>query len=329
MDTNNKKHRLLLKQHLSYLKSEMYGLYVVGGFFAIISVLALINFNFVTFLVSALQSAVAIFFAYKKQKNTIPRYDEILHALREDIGLDAEQEEYLEALLLQKTPKSRVGWVIIYILVLFIVYPFAMGVDEGRKSKKSEQNDVATTAPQAEKQNTSTSTPKNVNTESTKSKPITNTNNKGWQPTKACDFLEDTGYFSTRGHMKYQDSFGNGEYMCSSKEWELPSEDSLHIPNDLSYRVLGTKDTAKTLKLVFDIHQPSDKSAGEGTMLLISYANKLSLNATGKELPEGIPQHLLLGKSKTVQTDGFKHSVINEPYPNGKGYYIYYVLTKK
>ena len=64
-------------------------------------------------------------------------------------------------------------------------------------------------------------------------------------------------------------------------------------------------------------------------MLLINYANELSLKATGKKLPDGIPQNLLLGKSKTVQTARFKHSVINEPYPNGKGYYIYYVLTKK
>ncbi len=327
MDTNNKQQRLKLKQHLSYLKNQMYWQYALGGLFAILGILALINFNFVTFIVSTLMSTVAIFLAYKKQKNTIPQYDEILHALREGISLDAEQEEYLEVLLLQKPPKSHVLSIVLFIVIVFFVYSITMSADGGRKSEKSNQNDVTATTMQPEEQNMPPSTSKNVTTETVQ--PIANTNSKGWQPEKACDFLEDTSYFSTREHMKYQDSFGDGEYMCASKEWELPSEDSLSLPNDLSYRVLGTKDTAKTLKLVFDIHQSDDKSAGEGTMLLINYANELSLKATGKKLPDGIPQNLLLGKSKTVQTARFKHSVINEPYPNGKGYYIYYVLTKK
>ena len=151
----------------------------------------------------------------------------------------------------------------------------------------------------------------------------------GWQPDQACDFLADTEYFPTRNHMKYSDFMGDGKFMCASKEFELPSN-PYGLPNDLSYRVLGTKTTANTLKLVLDLHQPTDKSAGYGTAILISNANKLSLQATGEKLPEVILQALWAHQSATVQSGGFTHQVKRQDYPNGSGgYEIHYILTRQ
>lgn len=151
----------------------------------------------------------------------------------------------------------------------------------------------------------------------------------GWQPDQACDFLADTEYFPTRNHMKYSDFIGDGKFMCASKEFELPSN-PYGLPNDLSYRVLGTKTSADTLKLVLDLHRPTDKSAGYGTAILISNANKLSLKATAGKLPEGIPQALLAHQSATVQSGGFTHQVKRQDYPNGSGgYEIHYILTRQ
>lgn len=328
MDNTNKKQRLKLKQHIQNLKRNLWTQYVIIGLIVLFAMLCLFRslwFSAVFWLAIA---GLVGFIAYKI-KQSISQYDYLLYALREDIELDVEEDEILTELMEQKSSKNQsskkvlIGLGIFFFFILFIV-----PLDARNDTQTIKQ---ATSAPKPTENpptnNTAKKTePKQPENKSVQSKPIQN--NKGWQPEKACHFLENTDYFSTRNHMKYQDSFGNNEYMCASPEFALPSN-SFGVPNDLSYRVLGTKNTVHTLKLVLDLHQPYDASAGDGVALLISNANKLSIAATGNQLPEGIPQGLLVGKNTTVNANGFKHTVINKPFANGRGYEIHYVLTKK
>lgn len=178
---------------------------------------------------------------------------------------------------------------------------------------------------------TETVEPNNTNPDVTKTAVVPKQNlqksKNGWQPSHACDFLADTEYFPTHNHMKYIDALNDGKFMCSSREFELPSDG---LPNDLTYRVLGSKDNADMLKLVLDLHQPNHETAAIGTAILIANANKLSERATGKQVPDGIPQSLLAHQSTVIESAGFTHTVERKDYPNGNGgYEIHYILTKQ
>lgn len=150
------------------------------------------------------------------------------------------------------------------------------------------------------------------------SQPNQGAERNGWVPGEACSFLLPT--LVTRG---YKHEFGN-EYYCSSPYKDIGMS-SAGMPNNLAYYVTGRSDAADTAKLVLNYNQPANAAAA--TKQLVDASKKLSLNATGTELPQSILSALSVGRSATFSSGKFRHEVKRDEWPTGRGYEIHYIVT--
>ena len=145
--------------------------------------------------------------------------------------------------------------------------------------------------------------------------------NNGWSISQSCQSLEDLPIKNQYAKQNNQRS-GKPEYSCSSPSLDLGDP----LAASIIYTAYGTIESVSELDLSVEYWDVNSKQAGVATAIYMTTANELAKRATGKQLPEGIPQNMLMFKPAKVKQGRFTHELTTKE--NHIGIEMHYLITR-
>lgn len=145
--------------------------------------------------------------------------------------------------------------------------------------------------------------------------------NNGWAISQSCQPLKDLPIENQYQKQEHPRS-GKPEYSCSSPSLDLGNP----LAASIIYTAYGTKDAVSELDLSVEYWDVNSKQAGVATAIYMATANELAKRATGKQLPEGIPQNMLMFKPIRVKQGKFTHELTTKE--NHIGIEMHYLITR-
>lgn len=144
----------------------------------------------------------------------------------------------------------------------------------------------------------------------------------GFNPEQACHFMDSFDLSTSSYRPMYE---GADSYLCNSPYLDLGNEDdAVNSPNNLSYYVRGSSDTAYRLRILLNVNREEEEMASR--IMLAEKAVQLTRSALQIDAPPKAVAALGAGKRYKGKRKGYTIEVIRDNWKNGNGYSLEYVI---
>ena len=144
----------------------------------------------------------------------------------------------------------------------------------------------------------------------------------GFNPEQACHFMDSFNLSTSSYRPMYE---GADSYLCNSPYLDLGNEDdAVNSPNNLSYYVRGSNDTAYRLRILLNVNREDEEMAAR--IMLAEKAVQLTRLALQIDAPPKAVAALGAGKRYKGKRKGYTIEVMRDNWKNGNGYSLEYII---
>jgi hypothetical protein len=138
----------------------------------------------------------------------------------------------------------------------------------------------------------------------------------GFPSDRACSFLASLGMVPNKSGYTPFTSEATDDFSCGTPYRDIGTA-SAGLPNNISYYVRGTRTSAKRLRVLVNVNQPTQLEAVKSS--LVQAGSQLFKSAFASDLPADIRKALSQGKPGKWAYKGYTIELLKETWPTGRG----------